>query len=113
MGLLSSFALNIAAGIVLGVFKKVNSNVKSELNSAFNKALKDWSKNKTIRDKNENKLKIALGKYVQDPDDFKEQEYSDYDFSTFFECFRIRIPEYPSAYNYLSDIKDEIRYHKQ
>ena len=110
MEVLTSFAINIAAGIALDMYKKANSGVQREINIAFNKALKDWSKNDAIRNRNESRFKIVLKDYIQNPDYFKEKEFSKIEISSFFNYFNKRIAEYQSAYNYLQNIIDERRY---
>lgn len=112
MELLSSFAINIATGIALNIYSKLSSNVKTEIDAAFSKALKDWAKNKAIRNRNENRLKVALKAYLLNPSITPKSDISENELTSFLTLFKNRIPEYSSAFNYLKEIKDEISYNE-
>lgn len=103
---LSSFAINLAAGIALNVFDKVQNTVDKSIKKAFEDATKDWSKNNIIRNQNYPKLKLELDSYLLNLKTCNEKEHV----SIFIEYFNKRLCENKSAYNYLNQIKDEKRH---
>ena len=109
MGLLSSFAINIAAGIVLNKFHSSNINVDKGIKLAFENATKDWSKNEIIRNKNLYKLEKERDLYLEDLLNKKAIKSTE-EASLFITYFNKRLCEIQSAYNYLKEIKDENRY---
>lgn len=108
MELLTSFAINIAAGIAIDLYYSINADIKSNIDSAFKKTLKDWSKNTAIGNKNKTKLEIALKHYLQNPLKFSEQS-NNHEIESFLDLFNsvITSTKYSPAYKFLSDIKNK------
>ena len=108
---LSSFAINIAAGIVLNKLFHSNLEVEKGIINAFNKATKDWSRNEIIRDRNIIILKKERDQYLESLYKKKSIPITE-ELSLFIEHFNKRLCENTSAYNYLKEIKDEKRHLK-
>jgi len=107
---LSSFAISFAAGVVLEKYKVQNDTVKKELNKAFSKAVNLWSKNKEIRERNEEKLRQELDVVFENPELLRDIQSNNSEVSSFFNCYNEALSEYKTAYNYLKEIKDLERY---
>lgn len=107
---LSSFAISLAAGIALDIYNKSQGTVKKELKSAFDKALKLWSKNTDIRERKRNQLKISLQKFLSNPEQLINIQDTDSDLNTFLKKYEQALAQYPAAFNYIKEIKDLERF---
>lgn len=106
---LSSFAINIAAGIVLNKLFPSDLGVDKGIKNAFKEATKDWSKNDLIRNRNLNKLLKERDKYLEEL--FNKNTIPEIEeFTIFIKHFNKRLCDNPSAHRYLKDIKDEKRH---
>ncbi|MFH0760724.1 MAG: hypothetical protein V2A67_04410 [Bacteroidota bacterium] len=98
---LSSFAINIAAGIAMKLWEGLNKNkdVDSQISIAFACALRDWSKNIFIRTRRGKELKMKIKNYISNSDG----TYLSADVETieFLDLFEKRLAEQPAAFNYL------------
>ncbi len=110
---LSSFAISLAAGIVLDYYKFTQSTVKNELKSAFKKALKLWSKNGDIRERNRGSLERKFSELFASPENLADIQTTDPDLDSFLKKYDEAISEYHSAYNYLKGIKDLERFKRE
>lgn len=110
---LSSFAISLAAGIVLDYYKFTQSTVKKELKSAFKKALKLWSKNDEIRKRNRNSLERKFSELFASPENLTDIQTTDPDLYGFLKKYDEALSEYHSAYNYLKEIKDLERFKRE
>jgi len=106
---LSSFAINFAAGIALKLWDSSKNSVDKQIQLAFNAALKDWSVNSSIRDRNEIRFKNLLKEYLNNPDGLIEDDSSKM-ITGFFSFFEKRIAEHQAAFNYLLLIKNKAQY---
>ncbi len=104
---LSSFAINIAAGIALNIWPGKFNSVDRDIEKAFQAALKKWSTNERIKDKYENRLKKYLHEIIR-----KQQLHltTDDDITLFISIFQKELPQFPLAYHYLKEINDQARY---
>ncbi|MFZ6664440.1 hypothetical protein [Peijinzhouia sedimentorum] len=107
---LSSFAISIAAGIVLEYYNKTQGTVKNELKKAFEKALKLWCVHPEVRDKMKSKLKIGLKKFIDEPELLADLQNQNPDLYSFFEKYNEALPQFTAAYNYVKWIRDLERY---
>lgn len=106
---LSSFAINIAAGIVLNMIFPKDKGIDKGIKNAFTKATEDWSKNKLIRERNIKKLEKERDQFLEtliNTNSIPKKE----EFSLFIELFNKRLCENTNAFNYLKEIKDKKRY---
>ena len=87
---LSSFAISLAAGIVLDYYKFTQSTVKNELKSAFRKALKLWSKNGDIRERNKSTLERKFSELFASPEDLANIQITDPDLDSFLKKYDSR-----------------------
>lgn len=106
---LSSFAISVAAGVALDLFPSKKSGVDKEIKLAYKAALKDWSKNATIREQNERRLKIVLREFLETSDG-KYIYKSNQEIKDFLLFFDKRVAEFSIAYNYLMSIKTQENY---
>jgi len=104
---LSSFAINIAAGIALNIWGEKSNPVDKEIKVAFNDTLKRWSKNEFIRHKFKSTLRKQLDEFIysQNLTEAKEKE-----FQIFVDIFKKELAKYALAFNYLKEITDGKRY---
>ena len=105
----SSFAINIAAGIALNIWKKKMPDIDTEIKEAFESALKKWSNNESISRNNCRRLKKILDEYIANQELHLVHE-SDHEIILFVNIFRKELPRYGAAFDYLKEIKDEYRY---
>lgn len=95
---LSSFAINIAAGIAMEIWHKQFNSVDKQIGDVFQSALKKWSKNKDIRDRYENNLKNQLISIINTQ---KLHSADDNDIRIFIDIFKKELPKFSLAYDYL------------
>ncbi|MEP0263047.1 tetratricopeptide repeat protein [Dokdonia sp.] len=107
---LSSFAISIAAGIVLEIYPNINKfrtqGVDKQIKLAFNKALKDWSVNESVREQKERELKSLLQSHIKAGDMITLQVVNQETFA-FIKYFEKRLVEHTQAYDYLRLIIDQ------
>lgn len=112
MEILSSYAISIAAGITLEYFQIKQQTVKVELKYAFEKALKQWCENDSIRKRKTKEFERKLFDLYNTPEKLSIIQTKDFELYSFLEKYEEIISEYHSAYNYLKEIKDVERYKK-
>lgn len=107
---LSSFAISIAAGIVLEIYPAINKfraqGVDRQIKLAFNKALKDWSINERVRAQKERELRSLLQSHIKAGDMITPQIVNQETFA-FVKHFEKRLAEHTQAYDYLRLIVDQ------
>ena len=111
---LSSYGINLAAGISFDIRKGVLNNLINvdkklgkAIKEAMNKAIKDWCPvNETIRADKSGYLKEKITQLVEDIDSLEENIKKHPELDTFFVQFDkiIVLPKYEIAYKYLSRI---------
>lgn len=112
MEVLSSFAISIAAGKALEIYNESQGTVEKEIKKAFNKALKQWSPNTSIRKDFRENLKSKLSKSLKNPEaiaDLKSSAKDKFERDFYIE-FDKAIASFPYAFNYLKEIKDLERF---
>lgn len=87
---LTSFAINIAAGIALNLYDSYTNNIDKQIKSAYQGALKDWSINKFTKDKKEEDFKNILKDYINNSDGTIKKDMSN-EIIVFFNHFEKRI----------------------
>lgn len=108
MSALSSFGLNLAAGIVLEVVKNgVQKSVKSEIDQAFEEALKAYSPNISIRAIDRAKILKVFQEMIRETN-VESKEFSEY--NSFFVVFEEILATKNAAYNFLKEVRDQKRY---
>jgi hypothetical protein len=110
---LSSFALNLAAGIALDLYNQSQGSVKIELQKAFRKALSLWCKNPFIRWKKRRELKSKIHEIILKPEQIANFQTQNTELSLFYAKFEEALAQYSTAYNYIKEIKDLQRFREQ
>ncbi len=110
---LSSFAISIAAGIVLEIYPTVNKfrtqGVDKQIKVAFDKALRDWSLNEGVRGQKERELISLLQSHIKTGDMITPQIVNQ-ETLDFIKHFEKRLAEQTQAYNYLKSIVGQKRH---
>lgn len=110
---LSNFAISLAAGIALDVWKKSKHNIDNEIKKVFNQALKDWCINITIREKRKSEIKRAFLEIANKPESFSN-DYKCYgEYEKFYIAFDKRLCQHQVAYNYIKGVQDSVRYKEE
>ena len=107
-GILSSFAISVAANIVTSLFAR--NNTEKEIRAAFQEAIEKWCPNEDIRRFREPDINNFVGRFVENPT-FDEGSLSE-ELRAFLRCFEECIAAHPAAYNYLSAIKGKGYYNE-
>ena len=107
--LFSSFAVNIATGIALNLYESYTNDVDKQIKSSFSAALKNWSKNEKIRNRNEFRFTSLLKDYIINSDGTINED-TNKEIIVFFEHFSKKIAEKSAASNYLQSINNKNRY---
>jgi hypothetical protein len=107
MGVLSDFAVNIGASYAYGILSSNNKNLEKELSRAFEQALKKWSPSTDIRRKKRAWLKTKTAYYFENSGRISEISESEPELYKFFLEYEQTIRNYPTAFGYLSEIKNE------
>ena len=102
-GLLSSFAISVAANIVTSLFSK--NNTEKEIRTAFQDAIEKWCPNEDIRRFREREISKLLEDYMANPN--MDPSNLPADMKEFLSVFEKCIAEHPAAFNYLSAIKEK------
>lgn len=112
MEALSSFAISIAAGKALEVYNKSQGTVEKEIKKAFEKALKQWTPNTSIRIDFREALRSKLERNVTTPEAIMDLQSSAEDKfeKDFYIEFEKAIAEFTTAFNYLKEVKDLERF---
>lgn len=110
---LSSFAISLAAGIALDIYNKSQGDVKKELKDAFNLAMKLWCKNDDIRDYKRNEIKNQLTALLNDSEHLPAIKTNNQELNSFLNKYSESLAGYPSAFNYIKEIKDLERFKKE
>lgn len=115
MEALSSFAIRIAAGIALKIFNKSQGSVEKQIEKSFDKALKQWSPNTSIREDFREALKSKIERNIANPKAVKDLQSSAEDKfeRDFYIEFDKAIASFPNAFNYLKEIKDLERFKEE
>ncbi len=109
MELLSSFAMGLAVNIVHDFIKsKIESGLKKDIDSAFEKSIKQWSPNKTIRNSKKTYLKKQLEIHFQSGNEYYDSVNDEV--KDFLSIFNETLCSHPIAYRYFDDIKTENHY---
>lgn len=110
---LSSFAISLAAGIVLDFYNQSQGSVKIELQKAFKKALRLWCKNPFLRRKRKRELGSKIHELLLKPELIADFQSQNTELTSFYKKYEEVIAQYSSAYNYLKEIKDLQRFREQ
>ena len=102
-GLLSSFAISVAANIVTSLFSK--NNTEKEIRTAFQDAIEKWCPNEDIRRFREREISKLLEDYMANPN--MDPSNLPADMKEFLSVFEKCIAEHSAAFNYLSAIKEK------
>ena len=102
-GLLSSFAISVAANIVTSLFSK--NNTEKEIRTAFQDAIEKWCPNEDILRFREREICNLLEDYMANPN--MDPSNLPADLKEFLAFFEKCIAEHPAAFNYLSAIKEK------
>ena len=102
-GLLSSFAISVAANIVTSLFSK--NNTEKEIRTAFQDAIEKWCPNEDIRRFREREISKLLEDYMANPN--MDPSNLPADMKEFLSVFEKCVAEHPAAFNYLSAIKEK------
>lgn len=100
-GLLSSFAISVAANIVTSLFAR--NSTEKEIRMAFQEAIEKWCPNEDIRRFREPDINKFVSAYVENPT-LDEGSLSE-EIRSFLRYFEECIAAHPAAYHYLSSIK--------
>nr|WP_321237200.1 hypothetical protein [uncultured Psychroserpens sp.] len=111
MGGLESFGISLGAGIIIETRKIfVSSEVKVQIERAFEESLKEFCINPSIREKERNEIKAIYDKTLKmSHSDLRDETISGR-YSKFFLIFESKLVKYNSAYRYLKEARDEIRF---
>lgn len=112
MEILSAIAINLATGVAIEFWSGLKNNVEAEIKKAFNQALSDWSNNNTLRESKRRELLNFLVKSIEN-EGIAIERSSNTEYVDFIEKFKIRLAEYPVAFNYLESIKNEKQYKEE
>lgn len=109
MGLLSEYASGLALNFCYDFIKsKLEPDLKREIDSSYNDAIKEWSIELSIHQEKSEYLKKYIQEKFQtgkiDPTTYSE------DVKTFLKIFNTKLCSYPKAYRYFNDIKTEKQY---
>ena len=107
-GILSSFAISVAANIVTSLFAR--NNTEKEIRAAFQEAIEKWCPNEDIRRFREPDINNFIGRFVENPT-LDEGNLSE-ELQAFLRCFEESIAAHPAAHHYLSAIKGK-RYYNE
>src|SRR5690554_5786321 len=107
---LASFGISIGAGIVIEARKLfISTEVRKQINKAFEESLREYCKNPDIREQERQKIQNIFEKVSQQTNiDLRNEEISG-DYARFFSIFETKLVKQESAYRYLKEIRDEKR----
>ena len=102
-GLLSSFAISVAANVVTSLFSK--NSTEKEIRAAFQEAVEKWCPNEDIRRFRETEIRKLLEDFMADPN--MDPSNLPADMQEFLSVFEKCVAGHPAAFNYLSAIKEK------
>lgn len=109
MGLLSEYASGLALNIFYDFIKSnFAPDLKKEIDSSYNDAIKEWSTELSIHQEKSDYLK----KYIEEKHlsgQIDPSKYSE-DVQAFLKIFNLKLCSYPQAYRYFNDIKTQKQY---
>ncbi|MGL5706312.1 MAG: AAA family ATPase [Tannerellaceae bacterium] len=110
---ISSFAISYAAGAVFDLWKNSNATVDKEIKEAFDEALIKWCPNSDIREIERGKIRKGFLEIAKQPHCFTDNYDCYGPYQEFYTIFNKVLPQYQTAFNYISSIHDEERYIKE